>query len=225
MKGHPIIYSAAELRWLKANRKLPISEYAQEFCRKFCRDVAAKNLHALRKRNGWRTGRTGCFEKGLIPHNKGKPHPAGRSPGAAKNHFRKGNLPHNTNYLGHERVSKDGYVEISVDETNPHTGFERRYVLKHRWLWEKANGPVPAGYALKCKGDRANTDPSNWELVSRALLPRLSGRYGRGYDEAPNELKPTILAVTKLEYRVRESRTDRSETHEWSQRICSGDPK
>jgi hypothetical protein len=35
--------------------------------------------------------------------------------------------------------------------------------------------------ALKClDGNKQNTDPSNWEAVPRALLPRLAGgnRYG-----------------------------------------------
>ena len=57
---------------------------------------------------------------------------------------------------------------------------------------------------LKCKGDRLNTDSSNWELVPRALLPRLDGRFGRGYEDAPVDLKPTIMAVAKLEHRLRE---------------------
>lgn len=202
MKGHAIPYSAEEMTWLETNLMLPISAYHRDFCETFGRDdVSAINLHSLRKRKGWKTGRTGCFAKGVVPHNKGKPFPTrGR---AAETQFRKGQRPHNTNYLGHERVSKDGYVEISVDERNPHTGFERRYVLKHRWLWEKAHGPVPAGMCLKCRGDRLNTDPSNWELVARALLPRLGGRFGRGYDAAPAELKPTIMAVAKLEHSAR----------------------
>jgi hypothetical protein len=204
MKGHYISYSSAELEFIRRRGKMKRSDLHALFVKKFSRqDVSLQNLNALCKRNGWFTGRTGCFEKGLVPHNKGKPHPAGRSAGAAKNHFKKGNLPHNTNYLGHKRVSKDGYVEISVDETNPHTGFERRYVLKHRWLWEKQHGPIPAGMALKCKGDKANCDPSNWELISRALLPRLAGRFGRGYDAAPAELKPMIMAVVKLEHQIR----------------------
>ena len=176
-------------------------------CARFGRnDVKPNHLHALRKRMGWKTGRTGCFAGGIVPHNKGKPHPAARGPNSARHHFKKGHQPHNTNYAGHERVSKDGYVEISVNETNPHTGFERRYVLKHRWLWEQAHGQVPKGMALKCLGDRLNTDPSNWELVPRALLPRLGGRWGRNYDEAPAELKPTIMAVVKLEHGLRERR-------------------
>jgi hypothetical protein len=205
MKGHWIDYSAAELTFIKRrsrkNRRVLHAEFVAKFKR---RDVTLVHLNSLCKRNGWFTGRTGCFEKGLTPHNKGKPHPAARLPNAAKHQFKKGNLPHNTNYLGHERVSKDGYVEISVQETNPHTGFERRYVLKHRWLWEQAHGPVPDGMCLKCKGDRLNTDPSNWELIPRALLPRLDGRFGRGYEQAPADLRPAIMAVAKLEHRIRE---------------------
>lgn len=208
MKGHYILYSRAEMAWLESNRSMVISEYHKGFVAKFGRDdVSAINLHSLRKRKGWKTGRTGCFAKGTVPPNKGKkcpPGTGGRHPNARRTQFKKGNEPHNTNFLGHERVSKDGYVEISIDETNPHTGFERRYVLKHRWQWEQKHGPVPDGMCLKCKGERINTDPSNWELIPRALLPRLDGRFGRGYEEAPAELRPTILAVAKLEHRVRE---------------------
>lgn len=210
MKGHPIKYSKAEMRWLEANRKLPIADYHSAFCARFLReDVTAVNLHSLRKRKGWRTGRTGCFAKGAVPLNKGKkctPGKGGRHPNARKSQFKKGGLPHNTNYLGHERVSKDGYVEISIDEVNPHTGYERRYVHKHRWLWEQAHGPIPDEMVLKCKGDKKNSDPSNWEMIPRALLPRLNGRFGRDYDQAPDELKPAIMGVVKLEHQIRNTK-------------------
>lgn len=211
MKGHPLKYSPEEMAWLSENRTLPIREYHAAFLAAFPRDdVSAANLHELRKRQGWRTGRTGCFEKGQTSWNKGKtcaPGTGGRHPNARATQFRKGNLPHNTKHLGHERVSKNGYVEISIAETNPHTGFARRYVLKHKYLWEQANGPVPEGMALKCRGERTNTDPSNWELVPRALLPRLNGRFGRDYDNAPADLKPTIMAIAKVEQRAREAKS------------------
>lgn len=205
MKGQWIEYTRDELAFIKRRTRMDRTALHAEFVKKFSRpDVSLANLNALCKRNGWFTGRTGCFEKGIVPHNKGKPHPAARQPNSARHHFKKGNLPHNTNYLHHERVSKDGYVEISIDEPNPHTGFERRYVLKHRWLWEAEHGPIPEGMCLKCLGEQTNTDPSNWELVPRALLPRLNGRFGRGYDAAPTELKPTIMAVVKIEHQIRE---------------------
>ena len=215
MKGQAIRYTADELAWLSDNRTLPIGEYHAAFVARFGRDdVSAANLHALRKRNGWRTGRTGCFEKGQAAHNKGKPCPPGRGanhPNAVANRFRKGQEPHNTRHLGHERVSIDGYVEISVAETNPHTGYHRRYVLKHRWLWEQQNGPIPADHALKClDGNKLNTDPGNWECVPRALLPRLAGgnRYVRklSYDEAAPEVRPAILAVARLEHAARKAK-------------------
>jgi hypothetical protein len=206
MKGHPIIYSAEEMAWLEANRLMVISDYHRAFCERFGReDASLSNLHSLRKRKGWMTGRTGFFVKGEEPHNKGKPFPvAATHPNCRKAHFRKGGEPHNTQYLGHERVSKDGYVEVSVAQTNPHTGYGRRYVLKHRWEWEKANGPVPKGQALKClDGNRQNCDPSNWVEVPRAALPRLAGKVGRyktclAYDDAAPEVRPAVLAVARL---------------------------
>lgn len=212
MKGRHISYSAEELAWLQENCTLQIGWYHAAFVLRFSRyDVTEGNLHSLRKRKGWRTGRTGQFVKGQEPVNKGKPCAPGKGgnhPNARRTQFRKGQEPHNTRYLGHERVSKDGYVEISVDQPNPHTGYHRRYVLKHKWLWEQANGPVPAGHALKClDGDKLNTDPSNWEPIPRAMLPRLAGgnRYHRklAYDQAAPEVRPAIMAVAKLQHAVK----------------------
>lgn len=208
MKGHPITYSAEELEWIEGNRAMRRSDLCRFFHMFFGRaEVTQMQLTALCKRKGWLTGRTGCFDKGQAPHNKGKPHPTrGR---AAETQFKKGTEPHNTKWLGHERVSKDGYVEISVARQNPHTGYGRRYVLKHRWLWEQANGPLPAGHALKCMdGNKQNTAPANWQAVPRALLPRLAGgnRYKRvlAFDDAEPEVRPALLAIAKLEHKARE---------------------
>ena len=126
---------------------------------------------------------------------------------SAATQFKAGHLPRNSRYEGHERLCKFGYVEISVTETNPHTGFERRYVLKHLHLWKQLSGPLPVGMCLKClDGNRQNTDPSNWVAIPRAMLPRLSGRFGRGFETAPADIKPAIMAVTRLEHAVRQKR-------------------
>lgn len=207
-------FSPREIAWLSDNRGLPIADYHRAFRSLFARDdVTAEALHALRKRQGWKTGRTGQFIKGQAAPNKGKvcpPGTGGRHPNARKTQFKKGQEPPNTKYLGHERVNCDGYVEISVAETNPHTGYSRRYVHKHVHLWEAANGPVPAGHCLKClDGDKTNTDPSNWLLIPRGVLPRLNG--GRAtrvmpYAEAPAELKPVLLTMARLQHQARELR-------------------
>jgi hypothetical protein len=212
VKGQSIPYSADELAWIEARKTWVRTELAAAFREQFGReDVRTMHLHALCKRKGWATGRNGCFAPGQTPFNKGAKMPF--NPNSAATRFKKGNLPHNTHYLGHERVSKEGYVEISVAEANPHTGYERRYVLKHRHLWEQANGPLPDGMCLKClDGDRANTDPANWEAIPRAILPRLNG--GRfkttlAFDEAHPELRPTILAIAKLDHKARATKARR----------------
>ena len=206
MKGRVIEYSDAELFWIQDNSKRPRREAHAEFVELWNRqDVSLSNFNALCKRNGWMTGRTGCFAKGQAAHNKGKRMPF--NPNSARTQFKKGRLPHNTRGAGHERIdSKDGYVIMIVDEPNPWTGAKTRPVHKHRYLWEKLNGPVPEGHRLKClDGDKTNTDPSNWEAIPAAMAPRLNGRFGRGYDHAPAELKPTIMLTAKLEHAAREA--------------------
>ena len=215
MKGRAIQYSADQLAWIEVHRELPRPALHAEFCSVFGRsDISVDSLKALCTRKGWKTGRSGRFDKGIIPANKGKKMPY--HPNSAATRFKAGQQPHNTHFAGHERVSKDGYVQISINETNPHTGFERRYVLKHRWLWEQVNGPLEPDMCLKCRdGNRQNVAPSNWEAVPRALLPRLAGGpHGRimPYDSAPAVLKPAILAVAKLDHAVRARRQSKENT-------------
>lgn len=204
MKGRGISYSGAEMAWLEANRLMVISDYAMAFKAEFGRDVAARNLHALRKRNGWKTGRTGCFSKGDAPHNKGKPHPArGR---AAETQFKKGHSRSGVaakvyKPIGSERVSKDGYIERKVHDGLP---MQSRWQTVQKIRWEAINGPLPKGMFLKClDGDRANTDPSNWEPLPRAVLPYLNGHRGFDYDAAEPEVRPAIIAVAKVRHAAR----------------------
>jgi hypothetical protein len=211
MSGGWIRYSDEELAWIEARAHLPRRVLHAGFHYVFLRDdVTLDHIKALCTRRGWKTGRTGCFEKGHAPVNKGRT--GFVAPGSEKGWFRKGNVPHTARGAGHESICKDGYVWLIVNETNPHTGAPTRRVMKHKWLWERANGPVPEGHALKClDGDKTNTDPSNWIPVPRAIMPRLAGRWSRNYDSAPEELKPTLLAIAKLEHAAREARRTKKE--------------
>jgi hypothetical protein len=214
MKGKRIIYCAAELAWLDANRTLQIADYHAAFQAAFARpDVSAQNLHALRKRKGWRTGRTGWFEKEQAPANKGKPcapGTGGRHPNAVATQFKRGERRGVANKvwqpIGTEKV-RDGYLVRKVNDDLP---------LHHRWRavhlinWEAEHGPLPAGHCLKClDGNRLNTDPTNWECVPRGVLSRLNGgrfRKTLPYDAAPAELKPTVMAVARLKQAAQEAR-------------------
>lgn len=213
MKGHWVRYSAEELAWLESNRDMRRSDLHRFFVMFFDRpEVTHDQIKALCSRKGWKTGRTGCFAKGSVPHNAGKKcaeGKGGRHPNARRTQFRKGQEPHNTRYLGHERVTDDGYIEVSVAETNPHTGYGRRYVLKHRHEWEKVNGPIPEGHALKClDDDKQNCAPANWIAIPRGVLARLNGGRHRKtlpYREAPAELKPLVLTNARLKHAAHEA--------------------
>ena len=176
------------------------------FCARFMRsDVSFDCFKALCKRKGWNTGRAGRFEKGNVPFNKGRKGYC--APGSEKGHFPKGNRPHTWRGAGHERIDRrEGYVVMIVDEPNPWTGAATRQVFKHRWLWEQLHGPLPKDHVLKCLGERSNPDPSNWIAIPRAILPRLNGRFGRDFDNAPPELKQTILKIAQLEHEARETK-------------------
>lgn len=201
MRGVAIHYTARELAWIKRHCHEPRRQSFEKFCRLFGRrDVTITAIKALCLRRRWMTGRTGCFPKGSIPFNKGKKMPYNAA--SARTQFKKGGVPPNRKWIGHERLNSDGYVEIWIAERNPHTGHARRYVPKHRLLWERLHGPVPSGHCLKRLDNNPwNTDPSNWALIPRALLPYLNGRWGiMKYDDAPSELRPTILAMAKLRH-------------------------
>ena len=207
--GARIPYSTEELDWIKARRKLSRRDLHRAFCEHFDRVVTQDAIKALCLRKGWKTGRTGRYPPGSVPANKGKSQPYNAN--SARTQFKKGLTPPNTKHLGHERIDKAGYVWISIAEENPHTGYGRHYVHKHRLLWEKANGPIPEGMVLKClSDDKSNSDPSNFALIPRAMLPRLNGRFGRDYDNAPPELKPSIFRTADLEHQAREARRRRA---------------
>lgn len=217
MKGHPIRLSLYEEVFLEVRAAMPRRELHALFCETFGRDdVSEDALKQIMLRNGWKTGRSGCFVKGQEPHNKGKPHPAAKSPACARTQFKKGERSGRAEALhkpiGAERVSKDGYLERKVHNGLP---MQSRWRAVQLIRWEERNGPLPEGHVLKClSDDKANTDPSNWEAIPRALLPRLNG--GRfktrlAYAEAEPEVRPALLAIAKLEHAAREARKERAE--------------
>ncbi len=207
-RGKSLIYSAAEMEWLEANCHLSRVECAAQFTAKFQRDIAVGKIVGLRKRKGWLTGRTGCFEKGAVSHNKGKKCPpgvGGRHPNAQRTQFKKGERRARAEQLykpiGFERVS-DGYLVRKVNDGLP---MQARWRAVHLIRWEEINGPLPDGMCLKCvDGDKLNTDPGNWELIPRAVLTHLNSRWNDvKYAEAAPELKPAIMAVAKLKHAVK----------------------
>lgn len=210
MKGRAIHYSVDELAFIYLRRDTPRRELHAAFVEWFGRhDVTLVHLNSLCKRRGWMTGRTGCFPRGNRPHNAGQK--GFCPPGCEKGWFRKGERRGVAARLykpvGTERLCEDGYLERKIHDGMP---LQSRWRAVHLIEWEKANGRLPEGHCLKClDGDRLNTDPANWEAIPRAMLPRLNGGQWKtrlAYDDAPDELKPAILAVAKLDHGARQRR-------------------
>jgi hypothetical protein len=152
---------------------------------------------------GENVGAAHRFTKGHVPTNKGKPMPF--HPNSAATRFQKGQRGSKWVPIGSERVV-DGYRYTKTTDVRC-ASWTVNWRATHIVRWEALHGPVPEGMALKSlDGDRSNVDPSNWTVVPRGMLARLHGKSGRNYDGAPADLKPTIMAVAKLEHAVAERR-------------------
>jgi hypothetical protein len=100
------------------------------------------------------------FVKGQIPPNKGQKMDDRVKEKVARTFFVKGHQPHNHKPVGSERWSK-GYLQVKVAEP-------RRWLAKHRVIWEEVNGPVPPHHIVRFKDrDTTNFAMENLELVHR----------------------------------------------------------
>ena len=91
------------------------------------------------------------IKKGNVPANKGKKQTEYMTPEAiaktAKTRFKKGNTPHNHKPVGYQRITQDGYIEVKTEEPNI-------FKLKHRLVWEKEFGEIPAGNKIQYNYER-----------------------------------------------------------------------
>lgn len=194
MKGKAIAYTESELQWVSKNRTLAISDLHQAFCKQFDRiDVSSNNLHSLRKRKGWKTGRTGQYVKGNIPHPNAKPK------GPNKTSFKKGQKPRNWQPIGNERLTKEGYLQRKIADTG---STKDDYVEVHRLAWEENNGPIPKGNIIIFKdGDRLNCKLENLMMITRAENAVINKM---GLGRAPAEMKKTVQLIAQLRMKARE---------------------
>jgi hypothetical protein len=139
-----------------------------------------------------KSGRNGKFPRNGQPWNKGIKYIAGGN--SQRTQFKKGRKPHTWKPVGYIRTTTDGYREIKISDT----GITRRdYVGLHRLEWEKHHGPVPKGHVVIFKdGNKQNTHISNLECLSRAELSKLNAN---AYTQMPDETKPAVLTLSKLQ--------------------------
>lgn len=162
-------------------------EIAAAFTEKFGWEISIGQVNAYIGNHHLNTGRTGRFQKGQVPPNKGKKGVC--AAGCEKTWFPKGNIPKNYRPIGSERISKDGYIEVKVADPN-------KWKLKHRIVWEKVNGPIPKGYIIIFRdNDKTNTDIDNLLMIKRGIHAVLNHT---GLCEYSGEFKDTAVVIAEL---------------------------
>jgi hypothetical protein len=175
-------------------------------------ELTAAQVNSFCCNNKISTGRTGRFQKGLVPHNKGKR--GIQYEGSKATQFKKGGIPYNHLPVGIEVTTSDGYHKIKVAEPNV-------WIRTHIFVWEKANGPVPKGHAILFgDGDSSNTQLENLLLVSRAELAMLN-KYGLIGGNA--DLTKTGVLTANLIMKITEKSKAKKSTNESNERLASNE--
>lgn len=149
--------------------------------------------------------RSGQFQKGLVPWNKGTKGVMKANSGT----FKKGNMPAQTAKCDGEirirywsKKSKQDpqkYIRISLG----------KWELLSHYVWKKANGAIPHGCIIAYKD--GNT--MNCELDNLMLMTRAENMARNTFHRYPPELKFTMRVVKKLKKAIEneERKHERSE--------------
>lgn len=154
-------WSQEELAWVRANLHLSKREMAERISEVFgfaCKETMVVGVF---KNHKIHCGRTGRFQPGQKPFNKGLKCCNGNN---TATRYKKGSRPHNWLPVGSERVVL-GIVEVKIAE--PH-----QWQSKHSLIWERHHGQTvpPSHVVIFADQDRANFSPENLLLVSRGEL-------------------------------------------------------
>jgi hypothetical protein len=199
-KGRRMLFSSEQIDFIRNEYpRMSQKQLTEAVNQRFGLQVTVSQVATFVTNHGITCGRTGCYAPGNTPWNDGA-----KGLGICKPNigtFRPGNVPGNVRPIGAERIcSKDVYVMVKVAETNPFTGHATRFKAKHVVDWETVNGRIPEGKILRFRdNDKTNTDPDNLVLIDRAEHLHLNRL---GYSDMPDELRPSLLAVARLDVKT-----------------------
>jgi hypothetical protein len=130
------------------------------------------------------------FKTGHMPHNKGKKMDAELYTKCAPTMFKPGQKPANT--------KGDNAISIRVDTSGKAYQYykiaDSQWVLYHRYIWEQANGPIPAKHIVRfIDGNTMNVELSNLECI-----PMSENANRNTIHRFPDDLKKLIRLKAKL---------------------------
>lgn len=163
---------------------------------KYNLNITYQQIKTWKRNHSVTSGLTGHYEKGSIPHNKGK---KGKTTGRmAETQFKPGERPMNYKPVGSSRVDKDGYKLIKVRDDGP---WHKRWRHEHKVIWEKENGPIPKGHVLIfLDGNRENISLENLKMITNRQLLAIN-RNGWKFDD--KDLTETGILLADLSISMR----------------------
>jgi hypothetical protein len=189
-KGVSQLFTHSQVEFIKAKYLLHKPKRVAELLNKTCNgSFTEAQIKSFVHNHGINCGRSGHFEKGIVPWNTG-------TKGVMKvnkTSFKKGDIPLNHRPVGSERITKDGYRSIKIAEPN-------KWELLQRYNWALIHGNENMPENLRFKdGNRLNCEPDNLEPVTNSEHMRLTHL---GYNTMPDEVKPVILNIVKMEDKI-----------------------
>lgn len=160
-------YPAEIKAFILANGAMNRKELADSINAKFGTSYTRKQIQSRCTHLWLKAASDGRLRKGSKAWNKGL---KGVN-GVSWSRFKKGNIPATARPVGHERINRDGHIEVKVEG-------HRQMVFKHRWVWEQHHGPIPKGMVVSFRnGIRTDCRIDNLILLTRAELARLNQSY------------------------------------------------
>ena len=159
-------------------------------------EITPRQVRGWKKNHKTPSGFDTRFRKGRTSDTKGRCWAEFMSPEAQErsrqNQFKKGNIPLNRKEIGAIYPRADGYLWIKVKDYSKN----ENWTQYHRYIWEKANGPIPEGYKIIfLDGDRMNCKLENLMLVSDEALGTANKWFGLTSDP---EINKTIIRTAEL---------------------------
>ena len=166
-------------------------EIAEMITERFGMECSEIRVRNRMNKEHLKTGIETKFQKGHTPYNKGVPRPGWRNNGT----FKKGHISPLRRKIGDERMNRDGYWEVKVD--NPSV-----WKLKHKLIYEQHYGPLPeGGIILFADGNKSNFDIDNLILTTQREMMAMNKHQFCSKDP---ELTKTGMAIVRLKLAIQD---------------------